>query len=500
MNSVQRWVPVFFCLVWLGLVGCSTGATIVSPTAVSTSTATPIPHTTTTATTAPPTSTHDAQASLATAEAQIAAIPTNTPLPTLAKNETEATPTTRPYPTLDSELPTPATAVPTPVRPFTKPDNITNILLLGNDVNTPQGGRTDSLILVSINHETKTATMLSLPRDLYVVIPGWQMNRINLALPHGHGVDYLGEGGGRLIKDTVEYNLGIPVDYYARIGFDGLKQAVDTVGGVDMAVTCPLRDWRLISPDLDPELEESWEQFTLESGVYEMDGDLALWYARSRRTSNDFERGRRQQQLLRALFNKGLNLDLLPELPQMWQTYQQNVETDIPLKTMLELATLAPTVQANGIQHLYLVGDAIRSWREPNSGAAVQLLQWEEAQHTLSRVMQTPLLNRANRPPIIVEVWAKDEENYQLAAENLAWYGFVPIYGGAPETTPRWTYIQYFAPNFKESYDWLLSWIFQQSPENIDLISDVESSVNYRVFLGQNTNPCLAQLAGPDTR
>lgn len=481
------------------MVSC-TGSTLPTATAVSTNTTTPFPNTATAAATVPPTYTHDANASLSTAQAQIAAIPTNTPIPTLARNDTEATPTIRPYPTLDSELPTPATAVPTPVRPFAKPDYITNIVLLGNDVNTPQGGRTDTIILVSINHESKTATMLSLPRDLYVVIPGWQMNRINLALPHGHGVEYLDEGGGRLIKDTIEYNLGIPVDYYARIGFDGLKEAVDTVGGVDVAVTCALRDWRLISPELDPQLEESWEQFILEPGVHEMDGDLALWYARSRRTSNDFERGRRQQQLLRALLHKGLNLNLLPELPSLWQTYQQHVETDIPLTTMLELAALAPAVQENGIQHLYLVGDAIRSWREPNSGAAVQLLQWEEAQHILSRVMQTPLLNRASRPPIIVEVWTPHYIDYRLFAENLAWYGFVPVYGGVPETTSQWTTIQYFAPNFKESYDWLLSWIFQQTPENIDLISDVESSVNYRVFLGQNANPCLTQLQGPDTQ
>ncbi len=421
----------------------------------------------------------------------------NTNLQSPTATPQQATATIRPYPTLIS---TPATAVPSAVRPFTKPDHITNILLLGNDVNNAQGGRTDSIILVSINKESQTATMLSLPRDLYVVIPGWEMNRINLAMPHGYSSDYLGEGGGRLIKDTIEYNLGIPVDYYARIGFNGLKEAVDTVGGVDIAVNCPLRDWRLISPDLDPQLEESWEQFTLEPGIQQMDGDLALWYARSRRTTNDFDRGRRQQQLLRAIFNTGLDRNLLPELPELWQTYKENVETDIPVTELLELGRLATAVQKNGIQHLYLAGDNIRPWREPNSGAAVQLLQWEKAQYTLARVMQKPLLNRASRPPIIVEVWTDDYILYQQFAQNLAWYGFIPQYGGQPNSISEWTYIQYFAPNFKESYDWLLSWVFQQSSENIDLITDVASDVNYRVFLGDNANPCLPQLEGPDTK
>lgn len=495
MNKLSK--IYFITLIILLCTSCATVSSSPQETTTSSSqpTFTPSPEPTNTAH-----ATTNATAVIATAVSQITPEPSHTPHPTTEIIKPTATATIRPFPTLDSERPTPATAVPPPVRPFTKPDHITNIVLLGNDVNTPQGGRTDSIILVSLNRESKTATMLSLPRDLYVVIPGWEMNRINLALPHGHGVDYLGEGGGRLIKDTIEYNLGIPVDYYARIGFDGLKTAVDTLGGIDVAVTCSLRDWRLISPELDPELEESYEQFHLEPGVHEMDGDLALWYARSRRTSNDFERGRRQQQLLRALFNTGLNKNLLPELPTMWQTYKDNVETDIPLATMIELATMAPAVQENGIQHLYLVGDDIKAWREPTTKAAVQLLQWENAQHTLSRVMQTPLLNRASRPPIIVEVWANDEEDYQLFAENLAWYGFVPRYGGQPETTSAYTYIQYFAPNFKESYSWLLSWVFQQTPENIDLITDVESNVNYRVFLGHNANPCLAQLQGPDTQ
>ncbi len=166
--------------------------------------------------------------------------------------------------------------------------------------------------------------MLSLPRDLYVYIPGWQMTKINLALPHGHGVEYANGGGGGLIKDTIEYNLGIPIDYYARIGFDGFKTIIDTLGGIEIINNCKLRDWRLISPELDPTVEENWEQFILEPGIHEMDGDFALWYARSRRTTNDFERGRRQQQVLRAIFDKGLQRNTLTEIPELWQHLPAN--------------------------------------------------------------------------------------------------------------------------------------------------------------------------------
>lgn len=443
------------------------------------------------ATAVPPTTTTANSTPAATTPSPATAVPpTTTATP-------EPSATIRPYPTLDFTVATPATAVPSPVPPFPKPDYITNIVLLGNDVKYAQGGRTDSIIIVSLNRQTKTAVLLTLPRDLYVVIPGWKMTRINLALPHGHGVNYPGGGGG-LIKDTIEYNLGIPIDYYARIGFDGFQQVVDALGSVEIVNNCPLTDWRLIEPDLDPEVEENWGEFTLEPGVHEMDGDLALWYVRSRRTTNDFERGQRQQQLLRAMFDKGLSLDLLPELPQLWQTYQQTIETDMNLPLLLELAALAPAVQENGIQHLALAGNSVRAWREPGSGAAVQLLQWSEAASTLARVMQPPVLNRANRPPLMVEVVTDDFIMYRQMAHNLAWYGFVPTWREPNEPLPGRTRIEYFAPNFKESYDWLLSWLFHRQPDDILLKPETSEQTSfYRVTLGADANPCLSQLEAP---
>ncbi|MCP4360568.1 MAG: LCP family protein [Chloroflexi bacterium] len=413
---------------------------------------------------------------------------TPTPQPTLI-------PSPKPYATIDATTHPPGTAVPPPAPLFAKPDHITNIILLGNDVETPQGGRTDSLILVSIDRQSKTAVMLSLPRDLYVVIPGWRMTRINLALPHGHGADYPGAGGG-LIRDTIEYNLGIPVDYYARIGFNGFKEAVDAIGGIEMVVNCSLTDWRLISPELDPTLEESWEQFTLEPGLHEMDGDLALWFARSRRTTNDFERGLRQQRVLQAIFNQGMSRELLPQLPDLWAAYQHNIETDMSLPLMLELAALAPTIQQNGIQHLTLPYEALTSWRSP-TGGAVQLLQWETAAETLHRLMQPPLLNRSQHPSLTVEVVTSDYIMYRQIADNLAWYGFMPQYAPATQSDPPQTSIEYFGPNRKGSYDWLLSWLFHQEANNIYTVTDETSAVDYRVTLGQDANPCLSYLQSP---
>ncbi|MBE2224560.1 MAG: LCP family protein, partial [Anaerolineae bacterium] len=418
---------------------------------------------------------------------------TFTPEPTASPR-----PTQRFYEPLEM---TPAgTAVPPPRPPFPKGDNITNIVLLGNDVAQVAGGRTDSIIIVSINRDTQTAAMLSLPRDLYVYIPGWQMTKINLALPHGHGVEYANGSGGGLIKDTIEYNLGIPIDYYARIGFDGFKTAVDTLGGIEIINTCKLRDWRLISPELDQTVEENWEQFILEPGIYEMDGDFALWYARSRRTTNDFERGRRQQQVLRAIFDKGLDSNTLTQIPELWRTYRQTVETDLTLPVILELAALAPAVGENGIQHYAIAGNAVSSWSEPETGWSMQLLNWENAEPILRQVMVPPQLNRGKRASLVVEIVTDDDSLYRLMAENLAWFGFTPRFVPIEAETkaPTKTSITYYGSNFKGSYNWLLSWIFHQDPSAIALEDAGDGEFYYRVVLGQDVDPCLEMLNAPN--
>lgn len=429
-----------------------------------------------------------------TPTASATAPPTSTPTPTAEPSATPsptqaATPT--PYATLINTNLFP-TAAPT----FARPAHVTNIALLGNDSPIATNGHTDSIILLSLNHELRTATMLSLPRDIYLPIPGYQMARINTAMPYGSVADYPGAGGG-MFKDTIAYNFGIPVDYYIRIGFEGFKDAVDALGGVTVAVTCSVRDWRLIEPDLDPQVEENWEMVTLETGIHHMDGDMALWYVRSRRGSSDFDRGRRQQQVLRSMFNRGLDRDVLTRLPELWETYRVHVETDMSLPLLLQLATLAPAVRENGIQHLYLPPAALRAWTTP-SGGAVQLIQWEAAQPVLARLMQPPLLNQASRPPITVEVVTPHEFTYQLAAEMLSWYGFAPVRGQATGEIPGRTEVTYFGANRKGSFDWLLGWLVKVSPENIVLEPAPGASENdYRVVLGYDYDSCRPEREVP---
>jgi LCP family protein required for cell wall assembly len=323
------------------------------------------------------------------------------------------------------------------------------------------------------------------------------MNRLNTAANQGN-VD--------LLKQTILYNFGIPIHYYARIDFEGFKAAVNAMDGIDINVGCRFQDWRLKSPGLDPDVEENWERYVLEPGVHHMDGDLALWYARSRLSSNDFDRGRRQQQLLRAMLNQGVDLGLITQVPALWSAMQDSVETDIDIGRLLQFAALAPAIRENGVQHLYLAGKT-ESWIVPTSGAHVQLPVWEgenKMEETFRRLFLPPALSKAAGPPIFVEVInvTNSPDLALLAAENLAWYGFAPIITSA-ETHPELqdivsTQARYYAPNFKGSYDWLASWIFGVRRSQIELISDDEAyPYDYQLILGEDYNPCLNKMYAP---
>jgi LCP family protein required for cell wall assembly len=118
-----------------------------------------------------------------------------------------------------------------------------NILLLGTDKRLAEQGpsRTDTMIVVTVDPENKTAGMLSIPRDLWVPIPGHSENRINVAHFLGERDNYPG-GGPALAKKTVQYTLGIPIHYYIRVNFEGFEKLIDAIGGIVIDVKTPIHD------------------------------------------------------------------------------------------------------------------------------------------------------------------------------------------------------------------------------------------------------------------
>ena len=432
--------------------------------------------------------------------------PTNTPIPSITPTSLpQLEPTLANWETTNQDgapTSTPPTAIPSAVPTFDVAGSTTNVLLLGVDDASEFSGaqRTDVMIIVSINRETETASMLSVPRDLYVYIPGWRMGRINTAMAHGAAVNYPG-GPVTQLTDTILYNFGVPIHYYALIDFTSFVEVVDAIDGVTVPVTCEMTDWRLKSPELEPEDEDNWEQFTMNVGMQHMDGDTALWYVRSRLASSDWDRGRRQQQVLRAILNEGVDLDLISEAPVLYNTYQDRVETNLDIGRLLQFATLAPTIRENGVQHLYLAGKT-ESWIVPGSGAQVQLPIWEgpnKMGETFRRLFEPPALTVAVRDPIRVEIVAATDNELmvQLAAENLAWYGFIPTISETSLPPRDESAATYYAANFKGSYDWLFSWVVDIDASEIALDPETISTYDYQVIIGNDYDSCLNAFYAP---
>ncbi len=427
-----------------------------------------------------------------------AASPTSTPRPTL-------TPTAAPliWPTIAATIPVSGTVddnnmpIPTPVPAFELPDGVVNILLLGSDLPFDKGTpNTDTIIIASINTREQTAALLSLPRDMYVYIPGGRMGQINTVL---HRENYPTGGMGRL-KDAILYNFGIPIHYYVQVDFAGFISLVDAIGGVEVPVTCGLTDWRLKAPGLDITVEENYERFTLPAGVHHMDGDLALWYARSRVTTSDFDRSRRQQQILGALLQQGVELGLVREVPRLYTTYRESVRTDLDIGRILQLAAIAPAVRRNGIEHLNLiVGVDLKTYELAQFQHTVFLIDWANAESTFRRLLVEDGLNRSSRTPITVELrdGSGAPDMAALVADNLAWYGFVPVIGPTPDEPVARTAVTYYGANLKGSYDWLLRWPLDYRSEIRLEEPGPDRPFSYQVTIGPDHNPCRRHQNNP---
>jgi LCP family protein required for cell wall assembly len=261
------------------------------------------------------------------------------------------------------EKPTPTNAGGAPELDI--PANLINIMLLGTDRRPDWGDwRTDTIIVVSINPVAQSVGMLSIPRDLWIEIPDFGVGRINT-------VDFIGEwkdaegGGPGLLKRTIEHNIGIPINRYARVDLEGFIEIVDALGGVTVGVTCPIND-----AFIDEQLtgEEDLGVVDLSAGVHHLDGLTALRYARSRRNTVDFDRAERQQEVLRGLAEQHLNWDLLPKLPKLWRTLNDAVETDLTLPELIHLASIGLQVQDNHIKSRIIDWRTTDNWVTASGG------------------------------------------------------------------------------------------------------------------------------------
>ncbi len=254
----------------------------------------------------------------------------------------------------------------------TAPRTDVNILLLGIDERADETGpwRTDTMILCSLDPAKKSVSMLSIPRDLWVPLPPElaysREDRVNTAHFYGDLYGYPG-GGPALAKATVEYNLGVPVDYYVRLNFSGFEKVIDQIGGIDVDVPRAIVDGKY------PVVGDEVMTLTIQAGLQHMDGDLALKYARTRHDSSDIDRAHRQQQVIMAVRDRVLRGDVpLTRLPGLVQALGASLSTDLPLDKLLTLAQAARQVQAGDIRQGVIDGTMTIPW-ETQDGAQVLL-------------------------------------------------------------------------------------------------------------------------------
>ncbi|MBZ0303409.1 MAG: LCP family protein [Anaerolineae bacterium] len=378
-------------------------------------------------------------------------------------------------------------------------DEVVNFLLLGSDTSNPQNsGRTDVILIVSVHPARGAVAFLSVPRDLYVYIPGWRIQRINTAYAHG---EMLQQGQGpALLMETLQYNLGIQINHFARVDFGDFVQIIDAIGGVDIAVDCAIEDWRLRELDLDPTDEANWQMSTLPIGVHHLDGNLALWYARSRRTSSDIDRGQRQQELLRAMWRQIKDLGLLSQLPDIWPQLMDVVETDISLPAFLTLLPLALNLQERQVASYTFRLNADVSDRYSPEGERVLVPKRDAIEQLMRDFLTPPTISQLQSSALSVQITnaSGNPDLAQIVADKLTWKGFQIVESvSSSASIQHRTVILDYTGRQKGSGIELLRSTLGLSEEQIVRDPDPARKTDYAVTIGSSYYPCTRNVLPP---
>jgi polyisoprenyl-teichoic acid--peptidoglycan teichoic acid transferase len=301
-------------------------------------------------------------------------------------------------------------------------------LVMGVDRRPYEGNapsRTDTMFVLSVDPQTRSARALAIPRDLWVDVYGPNgvfQQRINSAYEYGEAIQ---EGKGiETVKATVEHLLGIPIDHYVILDFQGFKQIITLLGGVEVEVPDGLG---VNDPTYsETELLGDFYPCIFDPGTYQMDGSQALCYARVRNGSDDRERILRQQTVIDAVVKKASQLDILSSpgtMLELWKRYQDTVQTDINDLQTPGFARLAAKIDRDSISYLSLGGITV-PWTTPD-GAQV-LLASPEAIKLLVDAFTSDNQLETERATIEVQNGTGQEGAEQQAADLFTSLGVAP--------------------------------------------------------------------------
>ncbi|MFO7539146.1 MAG: LCP family protein [Chloroflexota bacterium] len=263
-----------------------------------------------------------------------------------------------------------------------KTDRI-NILMMGIDRRPGEAfiSRTDSMMILSIDTRNETISILSLPRDLYVIIPGRGRDRINTAFVYG-STGNNPAGGAALAMSTVEYNLGVHIDHYILVDFAAVINGINALGGIDIYVPVTIND------TMFPDMNYGYDPFYIAAGQQHIDGVTALKYARTRYQDSDFDRAGRQQQIVLAARRKALSLgvsEMVRRAPTLYREVEQGMRTDLSLEELVSLARIAGDISSESIQNEVLDRRYVSGHRT-EQGASVQVMDNEATAELIRRL------------------------------------------------------------------------------------------------------------------
>jgi len=232
----------------------------------------------------------------------------------------------------------------------------TNFMVLGTGGGEHEGADlTDTIIVASLDNENKLISMVSIPRDLYIKDNEVGSSKINEV--YFNAKNYYGSSisGLEHMKEKIEEIMGIPIHYWVKVDFQGFKELVDALGGIDVYVEESIYD-----PYYPKDGTYLYEPFSIAAGQHHLDGETALKYARSRKTTSDFDRAKRQQQIIYAIKEKALQTEIVlsqEKITELLETLKKNIETNIKIKEILTLGSMADDYSEEQISHRLIHDD-----------------------------------------------------------------------------------------------------------------------------------------------
>ncbi len=368
-----------------------------------------------------------------------------------------------------------------------------NILLLGSDASANEHlARTDSIMVVSINPNVPSVSMLSFPRDLQVKFPDGRQDRINTVYEYGYINNYEG-GGPAYLALVLRKNFGIKIDHFARIDFSGFRKVIDTLGGVNVLVECELHE---TFPDKDS--PNGRLDLDFYPGLMTLNGKEALGYSRARYSTTDFDRARRQQKVLRAIYRKAREGNLLSNAVAMYAQFRDSMETNMGPTDILPLVDIARRLENDAIKSRVITWPIVKSFTR-GDGASV-LIPTEQTIPYIAEALAPPAGNQTQNRPKVEVVNASSKPDMELvAAERLGWEGFQVIKVDKLEGDlfPNTQIINYSTTR-KGSPLARLQDVFRVNGDNVLSQPDPSSEAVARVVLGDNYNSCpnTATIAG----